>query len=465
MMPAPLQPAWQDSDDGQLSVSLAGSSNRLRKLRESATESVVSGSTYEQRLRAQYEKLNPVPLWASQGRERLARRRKRSTATDDSASDSDGDGSEAADDVLRVASVGRKRTRRSGAIASGEIDIERLRDANQSVQRKDAVVNVGFHPSAQLMYCTTEDRRAQFFKVDGVDNALLQSFHAQELPISSAAIHPAGTTLLLTGRRPFFITCDLQSGAMSRSPRGLLNEGLGGSEGSDASGGGLDRFAFSPDGSQLAIAGRRGYVHLLAWNADGSGCGSHVIGRVKTNAAVRSIAWRRNGAELVTLCDDSCLYTWDVGTRRCISKRPDEGGFGACSLALDANDRYAAVGSSSGVVNVYEAADAFSRQDTPVSPLKSIENLTTQISSMAFNHDSQLLALSSRQLKDQLRLVHLPTATVFSNWPTQRTPLHHVSDIAFSRAGGEYLAIGNARGKVLLFSLRHYSASPTRVRL
>lgn len=209
---------------------------------------------------------------------------------------------------------------------------------------QDAVVNVGFHPSAQLMYCTTEDRRAQFFKVDGVDNALLQSFHAQELPISSAAIHPAGTTLLLTGRRPFFITCDLQSGAMSRSPRGLLNEGLGGSEGSDASGGGLDRFAFSPDGSQLAIAGRRGYVHLLAWNADGSGCGSHVIGRVKTNAAVRSIAWRRNGAELVTLCDDSCLYTWDVGTRRCISKRPDEGGFGACSLALDANDRYAAVG-------------------------------------------------------------------------------------------------------------------------
>lgn len=56
-------------------------------------------------------------------------------------------------------------------------------------------------------------------------------------------------------------------------------------------------------------------------------------------------------------------------------------------------------------MNVYEAADAFSRQDTPVSPLKSIENLTTQISSMAFNHDSQLLALSSRQLKDQLRLV------------------------------------------------------------
>ena len=52
--------------------------------------------------------------------------------------------------------------------------------------------------------------------------------------------------------------------------------------------------------------------------------------------------------------------------------------------------------------------------------------------------------------------VHLPSLTVFSNWPTSGTPLGHVTSIDFS-AQSEYVAIGNTRGRVLLYHLRDFA--------
>ena len=132
--------------------------------------------------------------------------------------------------------------------------------------------------------------------------------------------------------------------------------------------------------------------------------------------------------------------------------------------------------SKSGVVNVYgtNASSSWSNSDRP-RPLKSIGNLTTSISAVQFNHDSQLLAIASKTQKDQMRLVWLilavqmlarlrpnlqiqiPSFTAFSNWPTSSTPLGHVSSVDFS-ADGEYFAIGNTRGRVLLYHLKDYDA-------
>ena len=51
---------------------------------------------------------------------------------------------------------------------------------------------------------------------------------------------------------------------------------------------------------------------------------------------------------------------------------------------------------------------------------------------------------------------HLPSGSAYSNWPVQTTPLGRVSTLGFS-SGGEYLATGNQRGKVLLYSLKHFA--------
>jgi hypothetical protein len=64
--------------------------------------------------------------------------------------------------------------------------------------------------------------------------------------------------------------------------------------------------------------------------------------------------------------------------------------------------------SNSGIVNVYgsNASSSWSNSDRP-KPLKTIGNLTTSISAVQFNHDSQLLAIASKTQKDQMRLVWL----------------------------------------------------------
>jgi U3 small nucleolar RNA-associated protein 18 len=63
--------------------------------------------------------------------------------------------------------------------------------------------------------------------------------------------------------------------------------------------------------------------------------------------------------------------------------------------------------SKSGIVNVYDSdASSWRNSDRP-KPLKAIGNLTTSISVMRFNHDSQLLAIASKTQKDQMRLVWL----------------------------------------------------------
>lgn len=58
------KPAWIDSDDERITVSLA-SNPRLRKLRVTQSEDLVNGREYTKRLRRQYERLCPVPEWAN----------------------------------------------------------------------------------------------------------------------------------------------------------------------------------------------------------------------------------------------------------------------------------------------------------------------------------------------------------------------------------------------------------------
>ena len=259
--------------------------------------------------------------------------------------------------------------------------------------------------------------------------------------------------------------------------------------------------AFSPTGDILAVAGRRGHIHLVDWN---SGAGQ-VVASLKMNAGVKSLWWSRGNSggdrqELLTLGENSEVYVWDVGERRCVRRWRDDGEFGSAVMTGDPAGKYLAIGyvsrtfsfitpfvasstlsvcpvsARTGYVNVYDQ-DVKSRpkSDKP-GLLKAIGNLTTPISTLRFNHDAQLLAIASNSKKDQMRLVgracyfpdllyisfngsypqiHLPSLTAFANWPTSSTPLSHVTSIDFS-AGSEYLAIGNNRGHVLLYHLHDF---------
>jgi len=527
--------AWADPADEPLTISLANSYPRLRKLRDAPDEDVISGKEYESRLRRQFERINPEPSWALKARKAARQRKKKDTFSGEESQESEEE-EEGLDDLVNattgILTKGKRRTGTKVVLPPEQLSIERLRDANQSVQQSNCgrVKVVAFHPSEQVpVLCVgTTDRRIRLFNVDGHTSPLLQTLHVPSLPITSQTsvqFHPSGSNLLLTGPRPFFYTHDLQSGTTTRHARGLwgatfsgtsdttaallssfsqknrkrprkassstsifgLDDGEGGKKGgkSTGDGEGMELSAFSPyPGDILAVAGRGGHVHLVDWK---SGAGQ-VVASLKCGAAgggVKSLWWvpassstssdpsplgsslvepssASSRPHLAVLSGDAEVYLWDVGQRRCVRRWKDDGGFrgaGRCMAGAvgHGGEGWLAVGSTSGFVNVY-GADSFSPNPDLTSnpkPIKSIANLVTPISTLRFNHDAQVLAIASQEKKDAMRLIHLPSLTSFANWPTSSTPLGHVTAIDFS-ARSEYLAIGNTRGRVLLYHLQDY---------
>ena len=164
---------------------------------------------------------------------------------------------------------------------------------------------------------------------------------------------------------------------------------------------------------------------------------------------------------LLSSGSDGEVYVWDVRSRRCLSRFQNEGGTVTSSLACagGAGAGYIAAGSESGVVNVYDAAALVrgGATGTPA-PLRALSSLTTSVDRLCFNSvgDAQILAMSSRRSKQALRLAHLPSCTVFQNWPTASTPTHFPSALAFSPDSRRF-AVGNDRGRALLYRLEHYT--------
>lgn len=90
---------------------------------------------------------------------------------------------------------------------------------------------------------------------------------------------------------------------------------------------------------------------------------------------------------------------------------------------------------------IFGTAMRFRSRDFHVPPLQ------CSMSSILFFTDSHFLTQ-----------IHLPSLTSFANWPTSSTPLGHVTAVDFS-ARSEYVAVGNTRGRVLLYHLKDYGAS------
>lgn len=78
---------WHDSDDERLTISLANQA-RLRKLRVTESEDLISGKEYTKRLRRLYQQLHPVPDWANP--DIVAKQRQKAISAGDDDSDADG---------------------------------------------------------------------------------------------------------------------------------------------------------------------------------------------------------------------------------------------------------------------------------------------------------------------------------------------------------------------------------------
>ena len=100
------------------------------------------------------------------------------------------------------------------------------------------------------------------------------------------------------------------------------------------------------------------------------------------------------------------------------------------------------------MVNIYKRTD-FWNQTNPT-PEKVVYNLTTSVSSIKFNPTSEILAMASEVKENAVKLLHLPSMTVFSNFPSYNYNFKRPNCIDFSLNGG-FFSIGNNRGAANLF--------------
>lgn len=426
------KPVWIDDEEEQISVDVA-KINRLRKLRKEEDERSIKGTDYVSRLRAQHAKLNPGTEWAQ------LNAKSRGYVSGDESDEEDGTVLDHGYDEMEGDDILRSNedciVRSSTKLLPGILEYSKLTDANSEERCNGPVYSVQFHRNAQLLLAAGLDKNLRFFQIDGKRNPKIESIFIEDFPIRKAAFLPDGSQVILGGRRKFFYCFDLVKARVDK-----IGPLVGREEKS------LEVFEVSPDSKTIAFIGNEGYILLV------SSITKELIGTMKMNGTARSLAFANDGQHLLSSGGDGHVYHWDMRTRKCFHKGVDEGCITASALCTSPDSSLFAAGSSSGIVNVYNREEFLGGKRKP---LKTIENLVTKVDGLKFNHDGQILAIISRMQRNSLKLVHVPSYNVFSNWPVGKQSLQHPYSLDFSPGGG-FMALGNADGKVLLYKLHHY---------
>ncbi|KAI1346250.1 Indigoidine synthase A like protein-domain-containing protein [Xylaria sp. FL0043] len=461
-------PAWEDSDDERVTVSLANVT-QLRKLRTSEADDVINGTEYTLRLRQQYLRLNPLPEWARKAEEPPKKRRRRSSAASDSSRESD----EALDDgdihadalpldkLLRDSSaLNGSTSAKTRTLRPEVIDIQRSRGIPDA--HKD-VTSLAFHPKYPVLLSSSTSSMLYLHQIAPTayptPNPLLTSTKVSLVPVRRAQFSPDGRKIFMAGRRRYIHSWDIETGEIQKTNK------IHGHQEEQRT---WERFRLSPCGRYLGLIAstRKGggvinilNVNTMQWIA---------AARLDSRGGIIDFCWWKTGNGLTILGKGGQVGEYSMVSKRFLAVWNDEGSNTTSAIALGGSmgpellgeDRWVAIGSNSGVVNIYDRhtlilpseEDELKLKSRP-EPTRALLNLVTPVTVLTFSPDGQILAMASRYQRDALKLVHLPSCTVYRNWPTQKTPLGRIEAVAFGMKS-DMLAVGNDTGKIRIWEIR-----------
>lgn len=401
--------AWIDEDDVQCSIQDAVKAQN-RQLADDVPEKL-----YKEYLSNKYKQLVGTPKWAEFDR------------IDKESDDLDAD-------ILKHS--GHLETPKIKNLPKSVIDIKALTPINKETHTEGPVVSsVEFHPSSTAALVAGSSGVLSIFQIDGVNNNKWHTMRYKKFPISSAKFLRDGTEVLVGSQYyPHCHSFDLLTQKTNRIqlPHGVTN---------------MQRYEVSPDGKLLALCGRSGEIYLLAASS------KELVGTLKMNARCRTLCFTPDSRTLVTHGDSNEMYIWDVNSRACFHRAVDDGCLACASVAMSPSGQFLATGSKEGVVNLYDVKHVLDNRH-PV-PLKIVLNFTTSITSLKFNPYSEILAMASNKKHNAFKMMHLPSFTVFTNFPTFQSNISMPEAIDFSPASG-YLAISNRSSSAFLYRLKHY---------
>jgi WD40 repeat protein len=437
----------------------------LRKLRTNETEDVVSGREYTRRLRRQFEVLNPVPEWAQSSRP--AKRRRRSSAGSDlsrSSDDVDFDDEDLstlplarimqdAGSLVRTAPTNSKRQK----LRPGKLNIQRSPDI--PLTQPSAVTSLSFHPEYPVLLSSGPASTLYLHRIQPTahptPNPLLISVHIKRTPITKSAFsQPLGDKIFFSGRRRYFHIWDLPSGNIQKVTR------VYGQKDEQRS---MERFKLSPCGRYMGLVGSSkkggGIINVL----DAKTTQWVASARIEGRNGVADFAWWSDGEGFTVVGKGGEVGEWSVNSRSFVARWIDDG-YEPTVLTLGGpngpqplgGDRWVVIGSQSGIVNIYDRRAFVSDSQIKIKerpePTKRFEQLTKATSYLQISPDGQLLCFSSHWKRDALRMVHLPSCTLY-DWPKATTPLGRITAVAFGNES-DILAVGNEAGKITMWDIR-----------
>lgn len=405
------KPAWIDEDDLGIDVGEALVAQN-RKLPSGGIND--RNNKYSNLLKSKFESIVGTPNWANLN--------KRKNASEDSD-----------DDILQTVGFLSKVPKLS--IPSGTLEFKKVKDLNSQTYSEGPFINcTEFHPTSSVGLVAGNKGIATLFATDGKKNNKLHSVAFERFPILCGKFVKNGDEAILGSRQGHIFSYDLIGAKAIRYslPPGMTQ---------------CKNFVVSPDSQFFAVAGKWGEVHLL------STVSKERIAMLKQDSEVTALEYNCNGNLLFGHSDTGEVTIWDMNMHRVRHKFIDEGCLQGSTLSASPSNQFLACGSAQGVVNLYGMEDVL--QNKLPKPRKTIMNLTTAVTSLKFNPTSEILGLASSEIKNSIKLLHIGSGSVFSNFPPFENKLGHLNCINFSPGSG-FLALGNRNSVVSLFRLKHY---------
>lgn len=388
------KPVWTDDDDQQLN------DNNVIKNQNSHN------------LKHRFETLMGTPSWAKLNRKIV---------------------SEDDDDLLRT--VGHIQKRKTVHLPKDFLETKMLPLINSETKNEGRFINhVVFHPKLSVALVAGNSGIVSLFSIGGDVNNKLHSFKLKNWKVTAAEFTPDGSeAYLASNSNHSYCVYDLVKAEpkLIQLPHVVKRPKI---------------FNLSLDGKYIAVSDGFDEIFII------SSASKELLRSLKHNSSVESVTFSSNSEQLYCYCIQGEVTVWDLSTFRAIKKFYDNGCVNASCITMSPCGRLLATGSREGIVNIYETSTINTLE--PI-PLKTISNLTTKITNLRFNATSEILAASSSIIQNAVKLIHIPSHHIFTNFPDQSKGLSHVQTVNFSPNSG-YMAVGNDKGCANLYRLKYY---------
>merc|ERR1712113_174766 len=318
------------------------------------------------------------------------------------------------------------------------IKVKRLRDINLLESSNILVCSVEFHQLEYGMLLTAKlDKMLNLFQFNTECNEKLRSITFEDFFLCQASFI-LEKCVLCVGKKPLYYLYDIEK---ENSDKAIIAQEKT-----------VESFVLqhnSPTPLAAFITNER-CIPIISPKA------KLVVGQLESNEIPRYVTF--TGEHGLWTVNDRNICHWDLRMQRCTTKFVNDGAQKITAMASPTYNKWLAIGFNTGQLKLFDSDELLTSSSHSNYLLsiafmvskKIFTNIISTIDTIKISSDGNFLLVASKTKRDSIRLFDVPSTKIFSGWPTINTPIGYVYSAAFCPRT-EHMAIGNSRGRTLIF--------------